>query len=399
MLPLASAPLSLRRLLRGAALVLAGLALAAPAPAQGGRLDQLYVRDSKGSVRQVTGTITEAGLDKILVDRDGKETSYENDRVDRILWGQVSPNFKEAQAYFDRGDFENAAAKFEAASSDDERTVIQAVARLSAGEALLHLSATDPTQLTPALAHFDAFLSKYPNNREVPRARMLKARTTLLRGGAGDVKKAGELYRAIFEEGANDPPTVGYDRTECLRAGLEAARALTAAGETLPAREVLGVLSGAARDMLAAAEEGSSARVRLAALSAEAQLGEGYVLLAGGQARQAETFFRAQLQNAKNGPAAQRYGALLGLGEALRAQGAGDTGKLREASLHLAVVAGLDYTDRDRSATALLRLAETLLELGDSDGAAQARTRLQILADQFGDTPAAAPAREHLKTL
>jgi TolA-binding protein len=399
MIRTASVPGQLRAALVRGGLLLSSLLLAAPVFAQGGRLDQVFVRDSKGSLRQLTGTVAESGLEKLVLDRDGKEASFDNDRVERIIWGQVSASFREAQTYFDRGDFENAAAKFNLAADEDERSVIQAVARLSSGEALMALGKSDPTKFDAALSEFDSYISSYSSSRDLPRARAMQARATLLRGGAGDAKRAGELYRSLFEEGNTDTPTVGYDSYECLLAGLESARALITAGETLPARETLGALTSAARAMLASAPEDSPERVKLEALVAEAQLGEGFVLLASGQARQAETFFQAQLQNAKDGPAAQRFGALLGLGEAALAQGAEDSKKLREASLHLAGVAGLDFTNRDRTARALLLLAETLPKLGDSDGTAQARLRLQTLIQQYGDTPSAAAARALLESL
>lgn len=399
MIRTASAPGQLRAALVRGGLLLSSLVLATPvfalpsAPQGGGRLDQLFVRDSKGAVRQLTGTVTSSGLEKVVVDRDGKEASYDNDRVERIIWGEVSSVFRDAQDYYGRGDYENAAAKFNLAADEDPRDVIQAVARLSAGNSLMNLGAADPTQFGLALSEFDTFISDYPTSRELPTARAQQARATLMRGGEGDSKKAGELYRSLFEEGTSDPATLGYDRLDCMVAGLEAARALIAAGETLPARETLGVLASSLRAMLASSEEGSPERTQLEGLLAEAQLGEGFVLLASGQGRQAETFFRAQLQNSKNGPAAQRFGAMLGLGEACFAQGSEDSAKYREASLHYAGVAGLDFTDRDRTAHATLRLAETLLALGDSDATVQARLRLQTLVEHYGDTPSAAPAR------
>ncbi len=404
MIRTASAPGRFRAALVRGGILLTSLVLAAPAFAQGGRLDQLFIRDSKGAVRQITGTVTASGLEKIVVDRGGKEATYENDRVDRIIWGEVSAAFQEGQTYFDRGDFENAAAKFDLAADEDEREVIQAYARLSAGEALMQLGTTDASQFSLALEQFDEFINSYPNSRELPRARALQARATLMSGGAGEAskasaKQAGELYQALFEEGTTEPATTGYDRLDCLKAGLAASQALMTAGETLPAREVLGVLTSTARTMLASSEEGSAERTELEALVAEAQLGEGFVLLASGQARQAETFFRAQLQNSKGGPAAQRFGALLGLGEAALAQGKEDSTKLREASLHFASVAGLDFTSRDRTARALLRLAETLSALGDSDASVQVRLRLQTLVEHYGDTPSAATARVLLEKL
>jgi len=400
MMLLPSAAQSLRTTLLWGGLFFSSLGFLAPASAQSGRLDQLFVQDTKGAMRQITGTVTSNGLEKVVVMRGDKEASFDNGRVDRIIWGQVSAAFREGQTYFDRGDFENAAAKFILATDEDERPVIQAAARLAAGEALMLLGSSNPSRFALAIDQFDIFIADHSANRDLPRARDLQARATLLRGEEGDEKRAGELYRSLFEEGNSETPTKGYDQLSCLHAGLAAARALISAGETLPARETLGVLTSASRLLLTSSEEDSPERPKLEALVAEALLGEGFVFLASGQARQAATFFGAQLQNSNNGaPAAQRFGALLGLGEAALAQSAQDPAKLREASLYFAQVAGLDYTDRDRTAQALLRLAETLSRLGDSDAAVQVRLRLQTLIDEYGDTPSAATARTLLKAL
>ena len=390
-------PSTPRRLLatlrRGGALALLCCALlSADALAQGGRLDQVFVRDSKGAVRQMSCTFIENSLTRLVLQRGDKETPYDNDRVDRVIWGAVSTGYREGQAFFDRGDYENAAAKFTMAAVEDPREVVKAVARRRAGESYLNLAKTDPSHYGPALDEFSKFLTDYADDRAVPEVRMLQARCTLLRGSEGDLAAAGALYRGIFEEGSGSEVTPGYDQFDCFQSGLSAAHALIGAGETLPAREILGVLSNSVRSKLVSLEDGSLEKLRLEALAGEAQLGEGFVQLATNQARQAETFFSAQLQNASTGPAVLRFGARLGLGEALMAQG-----KLREASMEFGHVASLDYTSRDRTAHSMLRLAECLGKLGDIDGAAQSRARLTTIIESFGDTPSAAKARELLK--
>jgi len=205
---------------------------------------------------------------------------------------------------------------------------------------------------------------------------------------------AGALYRSLFEAGTGSTPTQGYDRLQSFEAGLAAVRALTAAGETLAAREIAGVLASGINAMSTELEEGSAEAATLARLAAEAQLAEGFVLLAGDQGRQAETFFNSQLGQSAQGPAALRYGAMLGLGQALYAQE-----KYRQASVHFATVAAIDYTDRDRTASALHKLAETYMKLEDSDGTTQAKIRLRLILESFGDTPSAAPARKMLESL
>ncbi|MFT7484325.1 MAG: TolA-binding protein [Candidatus Paceibacteria bacterium] len=365
--------------------------LCAPTWAQGGRPDQVFLTDSS---RQVTGVVTENGLINVVLDQDGKERRLDGSNVERIIWGNVSSAFREGQDYFGRGDYENAAAKFTLAASDDERGVIQAIARRRAGESLMYLGATDPSHFDGALDQFVQFLSDYPGSRDVPSVRSLQARAMLLRGNDTDLKQAGTLYRQLFEAGTGAAPTPGYDRSLCALAGLDAIRTLTAAGETLGAREIAGVLTTEVNALLAAAVEDSPEQASLKTLAAEVQLSEGFVLLASEQARQAETFFNSQIAGSKDQPSALRFGAMLGLGMAQTAQA-----KHREASVNFATVASIDFTNRDRSALALLHLAETMIQLGDKGATGAARLRLTALIDSFGDTPSASAARKVLETL
>ncbi len=384
-----------------AGLVLAlftGSAAQASSALQSGRPDQVYLKDSS---RQETGVITENSLSNVLLQRGDKEKRLDSIRVERIIWGAVSASYREGQAYYDRGDYENAAAKFALATTDDERDVVKADARRLAASALLRLGATDPSQFGLALSECERFLSDYPDSRLVPEVRAMQARATLLRGDEGDEAAAGAMYRSLFEAGSGASPAEGYQRLPSLEAGLQAIRALTTAGDTLGAREISGVLASSINSMQADLEEDSPDKALLAALAAEVQLTEGFVLLAGDQARQAETFFKAQLVSESAVQAALgqtssalRYGSLLGLGQAYLAQG-----KLREASVQFATVASIDYTDRDRSSKALLLLAETMAKLGDSDGMAQARKRLNVIVSSYGDTPSAAAARRKLDNL
>ena len=363
----------------------------ASAFSQGNRPDQVFV---KGSTRQETGEITENSLSSVVLMRDGKEKRIDASRVDRIIWGAVCAPYREGKAYLDRNDYENAAAKFSLAATEDERKVMQAEARKLAGLSLLNLGAKDPSQFALALDEFKRFLDDYPDSRSVPEVRAYQARATWLRGGEGDVAAAGAMYRSLFEAGSGATPTAGYGRLNSFEAGLQAIRALTLAGDTLGAREIAGVLAGGIGNMQSEFEDGTKEKSRLNALAAEVQLAEGFVLLASNQARQAETFFNSQLQASADGPAALRYGSRLGLGQAYLEQG-----QLREASVEFATVASIDYTDRDRSARAMLLLCETMIKLGDSDGSTQARKRLNVIISAFGDTPSALAAKKLLESL
>ncbi len=372
-------------------------AVSAPAPAvvarsaeAQGRPDQVYVWNERTSdVKVVSGTIVADGLDKVTVSRGGSETKLDAALVREVVWGASSMAFQEAVTYFDRGDWENAAAKYLVAAGEDEREVIQAAARLGAARAFMNWGATDAGHYAEAAQQFDTFLSDYSTNRQVPRARALQARNAWL---GGDAAKAGGLFRGLFEEGASASPTPGYDLGLCLDAGLQAARAMLAADDTLAAREIYGVLANRARTAAASAEEGSADRAHFSRLETEALLGSGFVDVASGQYDQAITFFNGQLSTAKtSGNSTALYGATYGMALALHGKG-----EIRKAQLQFATVSALDYTDEDRSAAAKLGLARCYRELGDSDGMVAAKALLTEIIEQFGTTPSARAARELL---
>lgn len=356
-----------------------------------GRPDQVYVKNTRtGEIKVVSGTITADGIDKVVVVRDGKETKLDAALVEEVVWGESSPAFVEGYTYFDRGDWENASAKFLIAAGEGERSVVQAAARLYAARSLMEWGATEPGHYAEAASQLDDYISNHSSQREIPRARSLRARTAWL---MGDATKAGQLFRALFEEGTSASPTPGYDLGLCLRAGLQAARALVDAGDTLAAREIYGVLANRARTASAQAEEGSPERQVFAQLEAEAILGPGFVDVASSQYDQAITFFNGQkttAQSSKNATAL--YGATYGMGLALLGKG-----ETRKAQLQFAAVSALDYTDNDRSAAAKLGLARCYIQLGDSDGVATSRALLKEIIEQFGTTPSARAARELLE--
>lgn len=364
------------------ALLPLGLALlAGSARAQGS--DQVWFADRDGAIRQVTGTITENSLSSVKVVRSGnRENSYDSDRVRRVEWGQVSNDYREARDARSRGDHLNAARRFRDAANGDDRPVVKASARLGAAQALVQLGSKEPERLAEAMSEVGRFLSDFPTNREVPRARFLQAQVHWLEGRAAE---AADGFRRLFEDGAGPSPTKGYDRQISLEAGLAAGRAFLDVGDHLRARELFGALESAANTFSAEFAEGSPERAAAERIAVEARLGEGFALLVAGQPNQAVPFFEARRGQ---GGSAARHGCDLGLGEAFLAQG-----KLREAQVKFASVAALDYSDRWRAARARLRLAETSQRLGDSSGAALARKLLTEIVERFGDTPAVRQAR------
>jgi len=378
-----------------AATIGAGSALSAPVSPQDKptRPDQVFVRNARtGSVSMVAGTVTTNGLEKVVISVAGEDKSHRSELVERITWGDVPPSYRDGRTYFERGLFAEAAAQFRLAAGDaGTRELVKADARLLAAESLLRWGASEPIHFSEAAEEAARFEKDNPGNRDIPRARVLHARASWL---AGETQTAAEIYRAVYGEWQGDSGSPGYDRELCLEAGLKAARVLLAAKDTLGARELFTSIDATVRRTLAGLEATDPAARSLTAIQDEALLGEGFAELAAGNYRQALTFFEGKLKPNANGGARSgsdtlRFGAMLGLGEALF-----EAGRVREAQMYFARVAGLDHTDRDRSARALLRLAECTQKLVDPDFQTSACAWCSTVVDQYGETPWAAPARE-----
>ncbi|MDA1264757.1 MAG: hypothetical protein O2816_06740 [Planctomycetota bacterium] len=371
------------RALSVAASLLTALSLAPLGFAQdGGRPDQVF-RMRRGEVSKVIGTVTENSLETVRLDRDGKESTYDSGEVVRIQWGQVPPSFQDGTTYLSRADYENAVAHFRRAAEDPSgRSVVQADARLKAAEALLAWAAVDAHRYSEAANEADRFLADHPSNRSVPQAQWIKGRAQWLGGDAG----AAATFKALYEQGASDPPSPGYDRALCLEAGLAAARTALLTKDTVNAKALFSALESAFREMAAGTVDDAALLKRLLAGRGEAAVGDGWCMLADGRASAAQRFFESLVDREELGTAG-RYSARLGLAEALLADG-----KAREAQFQFAKVSSLDYSSRDRVAQALVGMASCGLKLKDADGLAAARTALERVRDQFGDTPAASRA-------
>jgi hypothetical protein len=339
----------------------------------------------------LAGIVQDHELEKTVVIRSGKERSYDTSRIERIIWGTVSGSYREGRTYFERSDYENASAKFLVAATDDPREPVQASSRLLAAQSFLNLSTQHPDRISDAIEQAQRYIDDYSNGAGLAQARTLHARAKWL---AGDAAGAAPLFDAIFQEASAGDITPGYKMIPCLRAGLSAARAYLAAGETLPARETYLTLRQRADSAIAALEEGSKEHAELHKLSLEARAGEGFTLTAGKQGKQAITFFESQLRSAKKTDSALRYASLLGLGEAFLAEN-----RVREAQIKFAQVSSLDHTDRDRVARALFRLAESTESLADLNSTGTVKAWLNTIVNEYGDTLWANPARKRLETM
>ena len=377
------------------ALFASSLVVAEAAPQERVRPDQVHIRNKRtGRPSVLSGTVESNGLDEVVIAiARGGESKVDGDSVERILWGEVPPSFRDGRTYFDRGDFASAAQSFRLAAGDaSAREVVQAAARLRAAQALLRSGAQEPANFAEAVLEVGTFLAEYPNNREVPAARMTEGRALLL---AGKADEAGSAYRAVFAELSGDAMTTGYDTGTCMEAGLLGARAMLDAKDTLAARELLTSIDTAIGPMIDALDSESALRTRLIAIRDEALLGDGFAELAAGNSKPALTFFQNQLTGlGAEASQTSRMVASLGLAEALLAEG-----QYLEAEYLFASVSALDHGAPDRVARAQLRMAQCELKILHADSKGRARTLLESVIENHGDTPSAAEARDVLATL
>lgn len=366
-----------------------------PAPQERTRPDQIHIRNKRtGRASIVSGTVTANELDDVVISiARGGESKVGSDGVERILWGEVPPSFRDGRTYFDRGDWASAAQEFRLAAGDaSAREVVQAAARLRAAESLLRSGAQEPAHITEAIEEVRSFLTDYPSNREVPAARMVEARALLL---SGKPNEAGAAYRAVFAEFSGDSTTEGYNPGICMRAGMLAARAMFGAKDTLAAREILTSITTAVGPMIEALDSESALRVQLAMIRDEALLGDGFAELAAGNSKPALTYFQGELTRLDSSASqTSRMVASLGLAEALYADG-----QFLEAEYLFASVSALDHGAVDRVSQAQLRMAQCELELKHSDSKERAKVLLKSVIENHGDTPSAAAARGVLASL
>lgn len=367
--------------------LVSGFTLAGQASAQAAKSDSVLWRNARGMTNTIVGKVSANTLTEVVVDTDASQRKIEALSVQRIEFGDVPQAFADAQLYLDRGDVQNAAAKFTLAAGDAAaRPVVRARARLAAAQAWLGLGA-DANALASARKECELFLSEHPTNREVPEARYLLGRVQRL---AGEAPAAADTWAKLYAEGVGATPSAGYPPLVSFRAGLAAAESYLSVQDAAKARELYLGLDGALGTALASLPESDPLRPRYAAIQAEARLGEGFCLLAAGNLSQARTFFQGQLTGAEANPA-RRFGARLGLGEVLLAEG-----NARAAELEFAQVSAIDHTNPDRVARALLGLAKSALKLGAK---ADAKLWLETVRTRHGTAPAALAAKELEKTL
>jgi len=389
----AMSPLTLPRRPRarlGSTLALwCAVALLAPAAAaQSARPDQVLWRNSRGQVNTITGVVSENSLTQTVIETGSAQRKIDGVSVVRVEFGDVPQAFADAITYRDRGDLENAAAKFTLAAGDAAaRPVVRARARLQAAETLLKRAGSDAGSIQKALGECQQFLSEFPQNRDVPDARLLLGRLQRL-SGAPD--QAAETCAALYKEASGPTATPGYPPLTSFRAGLAAAEAYLATKDAAKARELYLGLDGAIGTALANLAETDPLRARYAAIQSEARLGEGFCLLASGSVSQAKTFFQGQV-NSPEADTTRRFGARLGLGEVLLAEG-----NARAAQIEFAQVSAIDHTNKDRTARALVGLAESAVKL---QAKADAKVWLESVSSQYADTPAMLLAAELKKSL
>lgn len=369
-------------------------AAATAAFAQGGRLDQALVKSPRdGSLNAVYGTVKQYELGKVVIEVAGKDVTYDSNRVPRIVsWGDAPAPLHDGVRSLAAGAFEDAVKAFRSASSSAQRDIVKASAKAMTADALWRWGASDATRFTEAVAECESFAASFATHRDLPFVQQVHARALWL---SGKPAEAGAAFKSIYAKLSGDKVADGYDADECMRAGLSAARALLDAKDTLGAREIYAGLESSVGPLVAGLAADDARKPVLQAVLDEAMLGAGYVDLAAGQSKQALTFFQNKVNGLNaNSPLSTRNSAMLGLGEALLAEG-----KFRDASLQLAKVAALEAADIDRAARATVKLAEAYSKLTDADSRQQACARVKDVISRFGLAPASVRARQLAKEL
>ncbi|MHC4893205.1 MAG: tetratricopeptide repeat protein [Planctomycetota bacterium] len=356
---------------------------------QANRPDQVF-EQSRRSVRPVSGRVISNGLEGVVIETDGRERTIEAANVVRVQLNQVPAAYRDGIKLAAGGDHTAAATSFQSAAEDrDASEPAKAAARHRAASALLEGTATDPGRAKLAVLEAERFLADHPDNREVPEVQLLLGRAQWL---AGDAASAASTFEGLFRQASGETATTGYRIELCYEAGLLGAHAALAAGDSAKAQELLAGLESNLPGVIGALEADDARVPALEALRARAQLGEGHVLLAGGKAAQARSFFQARLDAGE--VASERSAAQVGLALALELEGSA-----REAQLLFAQVTATAVDSGDVVAAALVGLARTSLAAGDSGARDLARTWLEEVRDRHGASLSAREAHEALSAL
>lgn len=374
-----------RRGALGSLFLSGAVALAAASPAAAQKSDVVYrLNPRTGKTQAIQGTVTSDGLDKIEITlRDGDSKGYGSLEVIQVIWGDVPTEFEDGQKFGRRMDWENAVKSYQAAAeSSNARGPVKAAARMASVEAMISWGASQPARFADAVAEADRFLAEFTENRHLPSVRALKARAAWL---SGDAEAARDGYRALHDAGSGGAD--GYPALMVAEAALSAGHAAIAAKDTGTARELFTAAENAFREIAAGDTVDAT---RAAAGVEEASLGESYSRIA----REDFAGARGALERAvdKMETPAGRAAARLALGHCLVG-----LGENQAAIRVLGWVSGLDHSNADRRAMALVALAQAEMGLGDK-GRTAAKAALDRVVASYGGTPAASTARAILAT-
>lgn len=363
----------------------------AAAALQDGRPDLVIIAGRRDSEVPIAGTLVEARLDRVVIEVDGDEKSYDHTKVLRLQLNRLPVEFFDGRKHMKAARYAEAVESFTEAANSADRSPVQAAALLEAIGAEVAMSSTDPAAIGRALALANRFASEHGDHRDLPVARRWQARLSHV---SGDTAAAIDGYAALLGELSGAEAAVGYDPILCLEAGLYGAHAALDAGANDRARDLFASLEEAATAVASARDADDPVAIQAEAVRERAQLGEGWILLVGGQGTQAETFFKSRAEGDQLSTAEARFEARMGLARSYEA-----AGKLRDAQVEYALVSATAFGARDLVARALLGLAATTLELGDTEARSKARLWLDELLARFPDTPSAGPGRELLASL
>lgn len=346
--------------------------------------DRIWLRSGGRPV--VADQVLQDHYDKVVYRRSGNRLELPGRKVREIDWGDAPESFRLGLEKLRDGDYENAVNLFKAAATESGvRGWIKVEAPFRAAEALRAWGGRDPSKLREAIAQYDAALEADPKTRLRPAILYGRA---LARLGLGDIDGAVADLDALKKEAAEN----GYGIEWELRAALERAQALDDAGRSDEARRAYSALEQQARVLANAQNADEREKAYALEVAGLARLAQGRVLIGGGKASQAESFFRRIVDDEREAEPV-RAAALVGLGEALMAQG-----KLKEAQLALARVRVRYFHARDAVAHATYLLGEIAERLGRThpQEARLAQTYYLEVAERYGDTRWARKAQEKL---
>lgn len=333
----------------------------------------------------VTGTITEASINKIEVSTGGTNAEILPGDVLRISFGSDPAIINQAKGYLAKLEFQNAINLLGEAEGQSEPAWLPPYAKLLKAEALLSWSAFDSGRASAAQSAFDEWLATYPEHIWQARARMGQAKAM---GRTGKVQDAGKLMQDLasfcFDKslGKHVEFQARLTRCEIYQEGKEP----TLARQRLEGSNGLVATLKAASN---APDSPGALRAMMHSNWVKAQILLGDSIEQADGLDKAKRYWETVLRNEKKLSDDAR-----GAGKIVIARAARDAGQLREAQFALAEIAATLNCGPDTMARALFTLGEVCNELGDKP--TPGTTYFRRVVERYPASAWAAKARKKL---